>query len=370
LRPLISNLKDRVDLRIIVAGSHLSEEFGLSVSEVEQDGLPIYARIETLVPGGDDSSIAASIGVAVQGFAQELARLRPDLLVLFGDRHEAFAAASASVPLRIPIAHIGGGENTVTVTTDVVYRAAITKMSHLHFVATDDYRDKVLAMGEERWRVNVVGALGVDVISKVESVSKDDLFRDLQLDTTRKLVVVTYHPVTMGPEHANDEIAALVRALERSPDLQLVFTYPGADAGYRSVIAAVERFAAQRPNVRVVRSLGSSRYVSLLRAADAMVGNSSSGVIEAPALGLPVVNIGTRQDGRPHAENVLDVPCEVGAIASALRTVLEDTNFIAHARATRSLFGDGHASQRIADVIVNQPLDGLLLKETAARHQL
>jgi GDP/UDP-N,N'-diacetylbacillosamine 2-epimerase (hydrolysing) len=363
-------LKDRVDLRVIIAGSHLSEDFGSSVAEVERDGVPVEARIMTLVEGGSDTSIASSIGLAVQGFAQELTRIRPDLLILFGDRHETFAAASASVPLRIPIAHIGGGENTVATTTDVIYRAAITKMSHLHFVATSDYRDEVLAMGEERWRVYVVGALGVDAIAGVRPISKDELFRELRLDPTRKLVVVTYHPVTMDPDHAGEEIATLLRALERSSDCQLVFTYPGADAGYPSIIAAVERFAEQQPRASVVKSLGSVRYLSLLRVADAMVGNSSSGVIEAPSLGLPVLNIGPRQDGRLHTENVLDVPCEESAIVLALQTVLEDKSFIARARATQSPFGDGRASQRIAEVLIHHPLDRLLRKETAARDQL
>ena len=276
LRPLVETLRSVMTVELLVSGMHLSGAFGASVREVEADGFPVAARIHTLVDGQTDTAIAESIGLATCSFGRELSTLRPDVLILFGDRHEMFAAACAAIPLRIRIAHIGGGENTVVVSTDVTYRAAMTKMSHLHFVSTEPYRQKVLAMGEESWRIHVVGALGIDAIKRTNPIPRPELEAELGLRPNRPIVVVTYHPVTMTPDSTHAEIAVVLSALESFADIEFVFTYPGADASYADIVDAIELFAAGHPNAHIARSLGSQRYLSLLAYAKAMVGNSST----------------------------------------------------------------------------------------------
>lgn len=364
LGPLLDALDPTSDLRLLVTGMHLSPEFGQSVDEVTADGRAIAARIPSLVPGDTGAAIASSIGRAVSGFADELDRQRPDILVVYGDRHESFAAVCAAVPLRIPVAHIGGGENTIAVTTDVAYRAAMSKLSHLHFVSIPDYRDKVLRMGEEPWRIHVVGALAVDNVRTTPVLAWPGLATDLGLEAARATVVVTYHPVTMSPLAAQSELAALLEAISRLPDIQFVFTYPGADAGYAEIVQAIESYCAKNPkqHAQVVRNLGAVRYVNLLRNARAMLGNSSSGILEAPSIGLAVVNVGSRQADRVRARNVIDIPdVTADAIESNLRRALAQPR-----PAPDATYGDGHAADRIVNVLIQAPIDDALLRKELA----
>lgn len=346
---------------VLVTGMHLAPEFGNTIAEVERDGWNIAARIESLVTGGGDVSISASIGKTVSGFAEALGRLRPELLVVYGDRHEILGAVCAAVPLRVPVAHVGGGENTRTVTTDVAYRAAISKLSHVHFVSVPEYKAKLVRMGEDPDRVHVVGSLAVDNVMRAEVIPWPVLTKDLGLEPARQTVVVTYHPVTMSPSTAGVEVAALMNAIQRFPDVQFVFTYPGADAGYAEIVSAIEGYCVDHANATLVRSLGSSRYVSLLRGAAAMLGNSSSGILEAPSLGLPVVNVGSRQEDRVKPANVIDVTIDPERIADALRYALSKTE-----RTPDRTYGDGRTAPRIANVLSALALgDQLLIKETA-----
>lgn len=366
LVPLLRASAGRLDVRLLVTGAHLAPVFGGSLDSIEREGWRVAARIDSLILGGTEKSISESIGRGVVGFADALSRDRPDLLLVYGDRHEMLAAACAATPLRVPIAHVGGGENTCVVTTDVAYRAAITKLSHIHFVSVMEYRRKILRMGEEPSRIHVVGSLGVDSVMATPQLDWTELARDLELDPGRATVVLTYHPLTMRPQSTHEELAELLRALDAFPELQLVFTYPGADAGYSEIISSIESFRESHDNARVVKNLGSVRYVNLLRHARALVGNSSSGLIEAPSLGIPVVNVGHRQDDRIIAENVLMVPGEQSLIERALHRALADTQFISKARAATNPFGDGHAAERITRVLADLPLDEALLeKETA-----
>jgi GDP/UDP-N,N'-diacetylbacillosamine 2-epimerase (hydrolysing) len=351
------------DVSLIVTGSHLDPAFGASADLVEQDGFRIAARVAVPLVGDAGADVSRSIGRAIELLAGELDRLRPDILLVMGDRHEMFAAACAAVPLRLPLAHIGGGENIVTVTTDVAFRAAITKFSHLHFVSIDLYARKLIAMGEEPWRIHVVGATGIDYITRLEATPVATLRSDLDLRQDAPLVVMTYHPVTMQPERSGAEIDTVLDAVGPFNDADIVFTYPGADAGHASIVGAIEAFARSHPNARVARNLGSQRYLSLLKHAALVMGNSSSGIIEAPSFGVPVVNIGPRQNDRVRADNVTDVPCVVGAIQTAVRAALRDPAVREKARRTVNPYGDGHASERIADVLCTIPIDDDLVQK-------
>ncbi|HEX6987964.1 MAG TPA: UDP-N-acetylglucosamine 2-epimerase [Bacillota bacterium] len=361
---------DALELQVIVTGMHLAAAYGLSVREIEGDGFVPAARVNALLASDSEQALSQSVGLGVLGFAEAYERLRPEIVVLFGDRFEMFAAAAAAAPFRVPLAHIGGGENTVAVTIDVVYRAAMTKMSHLHFVAVEPYRRKLLAMGEEDWRIHVVGSPTLDYIRQAPLLSREELARRLDLDPQRPVAVVTYHPVTMeDPEDLGRQVDRLLEALDRFPHLQPVMTYPNADTRNADVVQRLEAYARRNPRARLFRNLGSTVYLSLLSHAAVMVGNSSSGIIEAPSFRLPVVNIGTRQADRLRAANVIDVGHSTDEIVTGIRRGL-DPVFRAALAGLDNPYGDGHAGERVAEILARVPLDRrLLIKETAAPYR-
>lgn len=346
-----------VDLRIVAMGPHLSPEFGQTFHEIEKDGFPIAARIECLLSSDSDVGMAKTIGVATLGLADVFAQMRPDLLLLIADRYEMLAPASVALALRIPIAHIEGGEISEGAIDDAV-RNALTKMSHVHFTSTHAAQQRVIAMGEEEWRVHRTGAPSLDHLRRRTLLTREELESKLKLELSEPPALVAYHPVTLA-EETTEEADALFAALDEVPE-PLIFCYPNSDAGSRSLIGRSKAFLAARGNGTLFTNLDALTYWSLLRQAKMLVGNSSSGIMETASLALPTVNIGMRQQGRERAANILDAAPERKAILSA----------VAHARSVefrKSLegmtnpYGDGQASGKIVEVLTSVPLGRELL---------
>jgi len=346
-----------LELRLIVAGMHLSPEFGLTVGEIAAEGWQIAERVECLLSSDSPQGAATSLGLAVMGYAQALARLAPALLVVLGDRFEMFAAAAAAAPLGLPLAHIHGGELTLGAVDDA-FRHAITKLSHLHFTTTQGHARRVIQMGEEPWRVTVCGAPSLDNLAALALLEKAELEARLGLPLTPAPLLVTFHPVTLEAGQAEHQMTELLAALE-SAGRPAVFTLPNADAGGRGLARMVREFATRQPMTWVRDNLGSKVYFSLMRDAAAMVGNSSSGIIEAPSLGLPVVNIGSRQAGRERGGNVIDVACERGAILAGITQACRPGWRETLAAMPNPYYQGGAAdriNRRLKDVVLDQRL--------------
>jgi len=312
------------ELQLVVTGMHLSPEFGMTVNVIEADGFDTSERVEMLLSGDSPAAITKSIGLGVIGFADVLGRLSPDVIVLLGDRFEMLAAAQAAMVAGVPIAHLHGGESTEGLIDEAI-RHAVTKMAHLHFVAAEPYRRRVIQMGESPERVFNVGAIGLDHLKRTTLLSTAELEAELDLGLSSPVFLVTHHPETLVPEDQTAGLRELLEALDGFPDAKVVITYPNADTHGRTLIPMIEEFAVARPGrVKAVRSLGQQRYLSLLRAADVVVGNSSSGIIEAPSVQTPTVNVGSRQAGRLRADSVLDVEPSSSAIMAAIREALSE----------------------------------------------
>lgn len=352
LRGAMNHLKDdaRVQLQTIVCGMHLAPQFGSTWRAVEQDGFTIDARVDLQLAGDTPVSTAKSIGLGTIGFADALAGLAPDIVVLPGDRYEVLAAGVAATVLNIPIAHIHGGEVTHGAFDDAI-RHALTKMALVHFVAAEPYRRRVIQMGEDPDLVFNVGAPGLDALPAADLVDRETLFRDFGLPESRGFILVTLHPSTAQPKVDEPTVTALLTALDRLEGRSIVFTGVNADPGNSVIDAAIAAYVNRsRGRARLFTSLGSQRYLSALRFADAVVGNSSSGIIEAPAVGTPTVNIGERQAGRLRAATVVDCRPEADAIAAALQAVLKQ-DFRKRNDAQEPPYGRGGASRKIADVL-------------------
>lgn len=349
-----------VELQLCVTGAHLAPEFGQTIEAIRADGFDIAAEVPSYTPGDTSVAVAESIARGVSGFGEALARLRPDLLLLMADRYEIFAAAAAATVLRVPIAHLSGGEATEGLFDDQL-RHAITKLSHLHFASMDFYRERIIRMGERPEHVFAVGEPGLDHVHRTKLLDRDAASAAIGLDLSRPTAVVTFHPVTLEPEHTGAYVAELLEALDRTPDLQLAMSYPGADPGAQIIARAFEAHAERRPRAVLHKNLGTLRYLSLLRHAHVMVGNSSSGLVEAPSFELPALNIGSRQRGRVHPANVLDVDCRAGAISEGLQTLL-NPGFRAGLRGLDNPYGDGRTSERVVRILRSCDLPGLRYK--------
>ena len=350
-------------LSLLVTGMHLSPEFGLTVRNIEADGFPVEARVEMLLSSDTPEAIAKSMGLGTIGFAQVYARRRPDVLVVLGDRFEIHAAALAALPFKIPVAHLHGGESTEGAFDDAL-RHSITKLSHLHFVATEEYGRRVIEMGEEPWRVTVSGALGLDNLRAVKLLERGELETRIGLSFHRSPILVTFHPVTMEYEQADGHIGELLEAL-RGFELPIVFTMPNADTNGRIIAKRVREFVTTYPDARLVDNLGTQGYFSLMAQAAVMVGNSSSGIIEAMSFELPVVNIGIRQAGRIRPENVLDVGCSREEIVAGLRKALAPETR-ERLKGQSNPYGDGLAAGRIVARLKEVPLDSRLVRKRVA----
>ena len=352
-----------VDLRLIAMASHLSPEFGATVREIQNDGFPIAARIESLLSSDTDVGMAKSIGVAVLSLADALGAMRPDLLLLIADRYEMLAPASVALSLRIPVAHIEGGEISEGAIDDAV-RNALTKMSHIHFTSTQAARERVIAMGEEPWRVHRAGAPSLDHLRRSRLLSRAEVEAACKLDFRLPALLVAYHPVTLRPD-TTAEADALFVALEQiaaQGTAQILFCYPNADAGSRSLIERTRSFLAQHAASRLFVNLDAVMYWSLLRCVSVMLGNSSSGIMETASFALPTVNIGLRQKGRERAGNVLDAEPEPAAILAGIDQARSPA-FRSSLEGMTNPYGDGHAAERIVDVLTGCPLgQDLLIK--------
>lgn len=350
-----------VELGVIALGPHLSPEFGTTIHEIERDGFPLRARIECLLSSDTDTGMAKTIGLAILSLADALTAWRPDLLLLIADRYEMLAPASAALALRIPMAHIEGGEVSQGAIDDQV-RNALTKLAHIHFTSTETARRRVISMGEEPWRVHRAGAPSLDHLRRSTLLNRAALETCLGLALTAPTVLAAWHPVTILRD-TNAEADALFAALAQAPG-QLVFVYPNTDAGSYALIERTRALTATRKRTHIFVNLDAVTYWSLLGQVDAMIGNSSSGIMEAASFALPVVNVGMRQQGRERATNILDVPADTTAILAALDRAL-DPAFRAELRGMTNPYGDGTAAVTIAQVLATVPLEGLLIKAPA-----
>jgi GDP/UDP-N,N'-diacetylbacillosamine 2-epimerase (hydrolysing) len=365
LRPVLEAIRSAPGLvpQLYVAGMHLEPDFGHTIREIEAEGWPIAARVPMAETDDAPAGIARSTGTGIEGFARAYADTRPDLVVVLGDRFEMLAAAVAALPFALPVAHIHGGEETEGAMDNQI-RHAITKLAHLHFASADLHARRIAQMGEEAWRIHTVGAPGLDRLSAVAYRTREALAESLGLDPKASWVLVTFHPVTLEHRDTAAHMTELLAALEKA-DAQIVMTYPNADTAGRAIIERMEEFAARHPRVRLARSLGDEVYLSLLRHADAMVGNSSSGLIEAPSFGLPVVNVGSRQRGRLRGPNVIDVGYGREEILRGLERALEP-GFRAGLRGLANPYGDGRAAGRIVEALRTVRLDARLVQKRFA----
>ncbi len=361
-RPLLQAILADPSLRLhlYVTGMHLSPEFGCTVRDIEAEGFPIGDRVEMLLASDSPEGIAKAIGLGTLGFAQAFGRTLPDVLVLLGDRFEMLAAASAALPFNLPVAHIHGGEVTEGAIDECI-RHTLTKLSHLHFASTEGHAHRIRQLGEEASRVHTCGALSLDNLKDLTLLDRETLERRFGLDLSEAPLLVTFHPVTREWTQMPRQVEELLAALDAS-GLPLLFTLPNADTQGRLLISRFRTFCEGRPRTWMVDNLGSQAYFSLMRLASAMVGNSSSGLLEAPSFGLPVVNVGTRQQGRTRGSNVLDTGTNRQGILAAIARATAPA-FRASLQNTPNPYQPvGRAAEVIVQVLRDTPLDGLCFK--------
>lgn len=362
LRWVMEGIRDEPELtlQVIATGMHLSPEFGLTYREIEKDGFQIDRKIEMLTSSDTPVGIAKSMGLGLIGFADALNELRPDLIMVLGDRFEIFAAVAAALVARIPVAHLHGGEATEGLIDEAI-RHSITKMSHLHFVAAEEYRQRVIQLGELPERVFLVGGLGIDSIKRLKLLGRAELEASLDFKLGKKNLLITFHPVTLEMATAVDQMTELLAALAELKDTQLIFTLPNADTDGRFMIGMVKDFVAQKPNARAYTSLGQLRYLSCIAHVDGVVGNSSSGLAEVPSFRRGTINIGDRQRGRLQSASVINCEPNRSAITFALQRLYSE-EFQAGLNQVVNPYGEGGASEKIVSTIKTVALDGVLKK--------
>lgn len=351
LKPIITKLKtvEKFDVRIVATGAHLSPEFGLTYQEIEEDGFTIDEKIEILLSSDTPSSISKSMGLAMISFADYFERLNPNLLIVLGDRYETLAVATVAMNQRIPIAHIHGGEITEGAVDDAI-RHAITKLSYIHFTSTDEYRKRVIQLGEHPERVYNVGAIGIENILNEKLLQKEELETELNICLSKPYVVVTFHPVTLENKSSEKQIESLLEVCKKYKKLNFIFTKANADSEGRIINQYIDRYARANENISAFTSLGMKRYLSALKYCRAVIGNSSSGLVEAPSFGIPTVNIGDRQKGRLQGSSIINCEPTQESIRQALDLALSE-EFIQKSKKTVNLYGNGDTSYKIADVI-------------------
>ncbi len=342
-------------LQVVATGMHLAPQFGETYREIESHGFQIDAKVDMGLTSDTNTAVTKSLGLGVMGFAEAFEQLQPDMLVVLGDRFEILAAVQAAMLAKIPVAHIHGGEITEGAFDEGI-RHAITKMAQWHFVAADAYRKRVVQMGEAPERVFNFGAPGLDSLSRLAWLSREELARQLDMDLGSPLFLVTYHPVTLGEAAPEEGMKTLLNALREFPQATIVLTHPNADPGGSAISKLLEDFARERSErTRAVVSLGQLRYLSLLRLSSVVIGNSSSGLIEAPVFKRATVNIGDRQKGRLKASSIVDAEENQDSIVRAIKTALSE-EFQGHLKQTTSLYGQGEASRAIVSTLSSVPL--------------
>ena len=348
-------------LQVIATNMHLSPEFGLTYQEIEKDGFFINKKVEMLLSSDTANGTAKSVGLATIGFADAYEDLKPDLLLVLGDRYEILSAVTTALFYKIPVAHLHGGEITEGAYDDAI-RHAITKMSHLHFTSTEEYRKRVVQLGENPERVFNVGAIGIDNIKHLKLLSRDVLERELQFLLKEQTILVTYHPVTLDENDTRMQFQCLLNVLNDRQDIRIIFTLPNSDTGGRVIIPMIQDFVkCNKDRAIAFASLGSLRYLSVLRCVSAVVGNSSSGIIEAPSFGIPTLNIGNRQKGRIVARSVLQCEISEQAIRAGLEIVLANS-FLQLARNVINPYEQKNTAVKIRDVLKTYPLSPVIQK--------
>lgn len=362
LRWVMQGIKEDADLslQIIATGMHLSPEFGLTYKAIEADGFEIAYKVEMLTSSDTPGGIAKSMGLGMISFADALKELNPDLMVVLGDRFEIFAATATALVARIPVAHLHGGETTEGA-FDEAFRHSITKMSHLHFVAAHEYKQRVIQLGEQPEHVFLVGGLGVDNIKRLKLLDSKSLEADLGFKFGKKSLLITFHPVTLENSSAASQMEALLAALAQLKDTQLIFTMSNADTDGRTLIKMVEQFASQHANAHAFTSLGQLRYLSCIAQVDGVVGNSSSGLIEVPSFKKGTINIGERQRGRLQATSVINCYPSQESIADAIKILYSPTFQVALSR-VRNPYGEGGASEKVLDKLKSIDIENIVKK--------
>lgn len=347
-----------LQLQLVVTGMHLSPEFGLTYQAIEADGFAIDAKVELLLSSDTPASIAKSMGLGLIGFADVFARLQPDIVMLLGDRYEILAAAEAALVARIPVAHIAGGDVTEGAFDEAI-RHSITKMSHLHFVTNEAAAARVRQLGENPQHLFNVGSPGLDYIRRLKLLNRAELEASLDFGLRKKNLLVTFHPVTLESTPAADQFLELLRALENlDEDFGIIFTMPNSDTDGRGIIRLIENYVSRHTNARAYSSLGQVRYLSTMAQVDVVVGNSSSGLYEAPSFNKPTVNIGDRQKGRLAANSVIHCATEASAIATAITQALQ-----LNCEGVGNPYGDGNSAARIKEILKRMDDPTALLKK-------
>ncbi|MDB0047981.1 UDP-N-acetylglucosamine 2-epimerase [Burkholderiaceae bacterium] len=363
LRWVMQGIKDdpSLALQVIATGMHLSPEFGLTYRDIEADGFQIDRKVEMLTSSDTPVGIAKSMGLGLIGMADALKDLYPDLIVVLGDRFEILASVAAALVACIPVAHIHGGETTQGA-FDEALRHSITKMSHLHFVAAEEYRRRVIQLGEQPERVFLVGGLGIDNIQRLKLLNRSELEASLGFKLGPKSLLINFHPVTLEAANAATQIRELLAALAELVDTQLIITMPNADTNGRAVKMMINQFVAEHPNAHAYSSLGQLRYLSCVAQVDGVVGNSSSGLLEVPSFKKGTINIGVRQRGRLQASSVINCDPSRQSIANALSR-LYSTDFKAGLIQVDNPYGEGGASKKVVNILKNYDIRGLINKD-------
>ncbi|MEA5459177.1 UDP-N-acetylglucosamine 2-epimerase [Arcicella sp. LKC2W] len=352
LSPLMKAVQndDAFCLQILVTGMHLSPDFGLTYQQIEKDGFEIHQKVDMQLHSDTPKGIVKSMGVGMIGFADALETLKPDWIVILGDRYEAFAVAASAYLMKIPIIHLHGGELTEGATDDAL-RHSISKMSFLHFTSTEAYRKRVIQLGESPERVFDVGAIGIDNIVKMELLPRDVLSTSVNFDLNKPYFLVTFHPVTLESQSSESQFQTLLDSLDEFPDFQVLITLPNSDADGRIIIKMIQEYAQQNPErVSVHTSLGQLRYLSAIKYASVVIGNSSSGVIEVPSFKVPTVNIGDRQKGRASAKTVIDCETTQEEVTEAINKAISP-EFQAFCQTVENIYGQGNTTEQIIEIL-------------------
>ncbi len=352
---------DAFELQILVTGMHLLPQFGNTFNEIEKDGFNISEKVDIELNDDTSLGIAKSVGIGIIKISEALEKLKPDLFIVLGDRFEAFAGALAAFLLKIPIAHISGGDVTEGAMDDA-FRHSITKMAYLHFTSTEVYKNRVIQLGEAPERVFNVGSTGIDNVLNMSLISINQLGKSLEIDLSTPYFLITFHPVTLENETSKSQFSKLIEALDFFSNYQIVFTYPNADADGQVIIEMIKDYEIKNPNrVKAFKNLGTLRYLSAIKYSKAVIGNSSSGIIEVPSFGIPTVNIGNRQKGRIKAGSVIDCDTEIESIKNAI-TKAVSLQFQEYSKKVENIYGNGTAISQIMEVLSNFNFNGIRTK--------
>jgi len=351
LHPVMRSIEDAPNLKLLLVttGMHMRREFGYTLNEIKRDGFSVAVKVPLHSKGDTVAAMAESVGAGIIGMTHVWQRLCPDIILVLGDRVEPFAAAVAGAYMNIPVAHIHGGDTCEGGNIDDSNRHAITKFSHVHFPASEKSAERIISMGEEQWRVHRVGSPALDAILNEPLIPAEQLAEKFKLDLSQPLLLVVQHPVTLQVERAADQIRETLEAVAES-GYPCVLIYPNSDAGGLSMIKVIKQYE-KYPSIKTFKSLPRKEYLSLMKCAGVIVGNSSSGIIDAPSLGIAAVNIGIRQAGRERSRNIIDVEHDKHEIAKAIKKAINDRQFIEEVKKCESPYGDGRAAPRITKIL-------------------